>query len=298
MFLWSPGRTELQVTNWLVRKLRSMVNSWMLWHVENSHSQGESVGCNQAGRCSLMSIVQFHTRIIRLLESRSKNIRMKRIQIIVIAWIACLNVVCGQEYGLEVLTASRAVRLVAESEEGATNLILPNVSSIDVKTAKELAKAPQSGLLLDGLSSIDEGTAHELAKFSGFVLALNGLTFIGPGVAQELSTFKGRALVLNGVTTIEKKPASDLAEFSGQALFLDGLTSMDTGVAGELAAFQGKCLGLYGVGTIDEEVMRVLMQWRGEKLSVRQEGLTTKARVIMDKHKRSWEIIGDVWASF
>ncbi len=101
---------------------------------------------------------------------------MKTVQIIVIAWIACLNVVCGQEYELEVLTVPRAVRLVTESEEGATNLILPNVLSIDVKTAKELAKAPHSGLLLDGLSSIDEDTAHELAQFSGFVLTLNGLT--------------------------------------------------------------------------------------------------------------------------
>jgi hypothetical protein len=52
------------------------------------------------------------------------------------------------------------------------------------------------------------------------------------------------------------------------------------------------------VGTIDEEVMRVLIQWRGERLSVRKEGLTTKARVIMDKRNRSWKIIGDVWASF
>ena len=51
---------------------------------------------------------------------------MKRIQLIVIAWIACFNVVCGQEYEIEVLTLPRAVRLVAESEEGATNLILLN----------------------------------------------------------------------------------------------------------------------------------------------------------------------------
>ena len=43
--------------------------------------------------------------------------QMKRIQMIVIAWIACWTfVVSGQEYELEVLTAARAVRLVAESE--------------------------------------------------------------------------------------------------------------------------------------------------------------------------------------
>ena len=106
---------------------------------------------------------------------------------IVIAWIACWTfVVSGQEYELESLTAARAVRLVAESEEGAENLILPNVLLIDAKTAKELAQAHQSGLLLDGLSSIDEGTAHELAGFSGFVLTLNGLTSVSPGVAREL----------------------------------------------------------------------------------------------------------------
>ena len=69
-------------------------------------------------------------------------------------------------------------------------------------------------------------------------------------------------------------------------------------MAGELTAFQGKCLGLYGVGTINEEVMHVLIQWRGENLSVRKEGLTTEACFIMDKHTHSWEIIGDVWASF
>ena len=109
---------------------------------------------------------------------------MKRIQIIAIAWIACLNVICGQEYELEFLTVPRAVRLVIESEEGATNLILPNVSSIDDKTAKELAKAPHSGLLLDGLSSINKHTDHELAQFSGFVLTLNGLTSISPEVAR------------------------------------------------------------------------------------------------------------------
>ena len=48
--------------------------------------------------------------------------QMKRIQMIVIAWIACWTfVVSGQEYELESLTAARAVRQVAESEEGAEN---------------------------------------------------------------------------------------------------------------------------------------------------------------------------------
>ena len=225
--------------------------------------------------------------------------QMKRIQMIVIAWIACWTfVVSGQEYELEVLTAARAVRLVAESEEGAENLILPNVSSIDAKTAKELAQAPQSGLLLDGLSSIDEGTAHELAGFSGFVLTLNGITSVSPGVARQLSTFKGRALVLNGLSTINRDLAADLAEFKGQALFLDGLTQVNTEVAGELTAFEGTCLGLYGLKIITEEVVCVLITWQGEKLSVRKEGLTKEARDIMNEHTHSWEVIGDVWASF
>ena len=116
---------------------------------------------------------------------------MKRIQVIVIAWMACLNVVCGQEYELEVLTAPRAVRLVAESEEGATNLILPNVRSIDDKTAKELAKAPQSGLLLNGLSTIDEGTAHELAQFFWVCADTQRPHFYQPGNCSRTISIRG-----------------------------------------------------------------------------------------------------------
>ena len=65
---------------------------------------------------------------------------MAKIRVILVAGLACINfVVFGQEYELEALTATRASRLVAESEDGATNLILPHVSSIDAKTAEELA---------------------------------------------------------------------------------------------------------------------------------------------------------------
>ena len=231
-------------------------------------------------------------------EKKSK-LQMKRSRILLIAWIACWTfVVSGQEYELKVLTATRAVHLIAESEEGATNLILPHVSSIDRETAEELAKAPQSGLLLDGLSSIDEGTASELAHFSGSVLTLNGLTSVSPGVAQELSAFKGRALVLNGLSTISRRLAADLAEFKGYALFLDGLTKLDREAAGELTAFNGRCLGLYGLKRIDEKVMRVLIKWPGEKMSIRKEALTMESRDIMNEHTHSWELIGDVWASF
>ena len=233
-------------------------------------------------------------------EKKSKaKILMKRSRVIVIAWIVCWTfAVSGQEYELEELTAARAVRLIAESEEGAINLIFPNVSSIDRETAEELAKAPQSGLLLDGLSSIDEDTASELAHFSGFVLTLNGLTSVSPEVAQQLSTFKGRALVLNGVSTISRDLASNLAEFKGHALFLDGLTNVNREAAQELIAFNGRCLGLYGLKIINEKLMSVLINWPGEKLSVRKEALTVESRDIMNEHTHSWELVGDVWASF
>lgn len=240
------------------------------------------------------------TLIIWIREKvKGTNALMKKSCVIVITWMACWTfVVSGQEYELEVLTAARAVRLIAESEEEATNLIFPNVSSIDRETAEELAKAPQSGLLLDGLSSIDEGTASELAHFSGFVLTLNGLTSVSPGVAQELSTFKGRALVLNGLSTISRDLASNLAEFKGHALFLDGLTNVNRESAQELIAFHGRCLGLYGLKRINEKLMSVLIKWPGEKLSVRKEALTVESRDIMNKHTHSWELIGDVWAAF
>ena len=104
--------------------------------------------------------------------------------------------------------------------------------------------------------------------------------------------------MLNGLSTINKDLAADLAEFKGQALFLDGLTQVNTEVAGELTAFEGTCLGLYGLKIITEEVVRVLITWQGEKLSVRKEGLTKEARDIMIEHTHSWEVIGDVWASF
>lgn len=105
-------------------------------------------------------------------------------------------------------------------------------------------------------------------------------------------------LVLNGLTAVNKKTAAELAEFNGYALFLDGLINIDKEVAEELAMFRGECLGLYGVGIIDGEVMRILVQWRGKKLSICEEVLTTKAREIMGRSDRSWERVGDVWASF
>ena len=228
-----------------------------------------------------------------------REMLMGKINVIVIAGLACVNfVVFGQEYELEALTVTRASRLVAESEDGATNLILPHVSSIDAKTAKELAKAPHTGLILNGLSSMGEDTAHELAQFSGFVLALNGLTTVGPRVAQKLAAFEGRALVLSGLTAVNENSAAELVKFNGYALFLDGLIKIDKEVAEELATFRGDCLGLYGIRTIDEQVMRILVQWRGKKLSIREEGLTTKARHVMGTSERSWEKVGDVWASF
>ena len=135
---------------------------------------------------------------------------MAKIRVILVAGLACMNfIVFGQEYELEALTATRASRLVAESEDGATNLILPHVSSIDAETAEELAKAPHAGLILNGLSSVGEDTAHELAQFSGFVLSLNGLTTVMPRVAHKLSAFEGRALVLNGLTAVNKKTAAE-----------------------------------------------------------------------------------------
>ena len=224
---------------------------------------------------------------------------MRKIYVMIIVWLACVNLaVFGQEYEIEALTVTRAIQLVAESEDGATNLILPHVSSIDATTAKELAKATHAGLILNGLSSIDEDTAHELAQFSGFVLALNGLTSVSPRVAQKLSAFEGRALVLNGLTAVNKNSVAELTEFKGYALFLDGLEKIDKEVAEELATFGGECLGLNGIRTIDEEVMRILVQWRGKKLSICEEALTTKASDVMERSERSWERVGDVWASF
>ena len=44
--------------------------------------------------------------------------------------------------------------------------------------------------------------------------------------------------------------------------------------------------------------MVVLVTWRGEKISLREDALTVKAREIMKTQEYSWEIIGDVWATF
>ena len=112
---------------------------------------------------------------------------MAKIRVILVAGLACMNfIVFGQEYELEALTATRASRLVAESEDGATNLILPHVSSIDAETAEELAKAPHAGLILNGLSSVGEDTAYELAQFSGFVLLCRELHTNYPHSKDEL----------------------------------------------------------------------------------------------------------------
>ncbi len=227
------------------------------------------------------------------------NSGMNKVQSVAMAFIACVALSAfGQEYELEVLTAFRASRLVAESEEGATNLILPYVSSVDEETAHELAKATQAGLLLDGLLSVDKNTARELAAFSGFVLSLNGITNLESGTADELAAFGGRALVLNGLESIDQLAIRKLVRFKGQAIFLDGLKEMCPEVAEAIVGFRGKYLGIYGLRKIDKELMAVLIKWRVEKISLREEALTVRARKIMASHKRSWEIIGDVWAAF
>ena len=224
---------------------------------------------------------------------------MNKIQSMVMAFITCVALsAIGQEYEIEVLTAPRASRLVAETEEGATNLILPYVSSVDQETAHELAKATQSGLLLDGLLSVDKSTAKELATFSGFVLSLNGVTNLDLETANEISAFGGRALVLNGLEIIDEITLRNLVQFKGQALFLDGLKEMGPEVAESLIGFRGSYLGIYGLKKIDKEVMAVLMRWRGEKISLCEDTLTVKAKNFMASNKRSWEIIGDVWAAF
>ena len=91
---------------------------------------------------------------------------------------------------------------------------------------------------------------------------------------------------------------NNLTQFKGQALFLDGLPEISTKVAECLVSFRGKYLGIYGLKKIDEEIMVVLVTWRGEKISLREDSLTVKAREIMKTQEYSWEIIGDVWATF
>lgn len=227
------------------------------------------------------------------------NSGMSKIQSMAMAFIACVALsAIGQEYEIEVLTAPRASRLVAESEEGAANLIFPYVSSVDQETAHELAKATQAGLLLDGLLSVDKNTARELAAFSGSLLSLNGITNLESGTANELAAFGGRALVLNGLESIDEIAVSKLVQFKGRAIFLDGLKEMCPEVAEAIVCFRGKYLGIYGLQKIDEELMVVLMRWRVEKISLREEVLTVKAKEIMASHECSWEIIGDVWAAF
>lgn len=145
------------------------------------------------------------------------------------------------------LTAEQAQRLastfpgvsVSWSQGSASaGLPLQGLERLDAATARALRGYTKGPILLDGLTSLDVDTAKELAKSKGY-LCLDGLPTIDIETAKALAEFRGECLFLNGLSTLDADTLQVLAEFGCQMLYLKGLPSLDIDTARVLAGHAG-----------------------------------------------------------
>ena len=148
------------------------------------------------------------------------------------------------------------------------------------------------GLPLQALTSLDPKTAQELAQFDGQVILLTGLTTFDIDIAKSFAAFGGDVVVQEAVrkTFCKKHPlapetalgwaiaASDelsrvpvldvatakaLAESDRPFLELNGLPTIDADAANALADFKGYSLWLNGLTTLDADTAKALGEFGG-----------------------------------
>lgn len=175
-------------------------------------------------------------------------------------------------------------------------LPLQGITTLDPKTAKELARFKGNAILLTGLSSFDIDTAKSFTTFRSDVVVpeevrktfctknpltpetalvwavvardeLSRVPVLKVAIAKAFAEFKGHSLHLDGLTTLDVDTAKTIAEFKSDYLFLDGLTTLDAATTKALAEFKGRQIFLNGLTTLDAGAAKALAateKWNGD----------------------------------
>lgn len=129
--------------------------------------------------------------------------------------------------------------IFSEKKSGYRRIQSRRLTVINKADARKLVEhyqtQPYELLDLGGVTTIDVETARELAKYN-HCLILTGLTNIDAEVAKELAKLTSKEdgrLFLDGLTTIDAETARELAKHN-HPLSLGGLTDVNMGVAKEL----------------------------------------------------------------
>ncbi len=181
-------------------------------------------------------------------------------------------------------------------------LPLQGITTLDPKTAKELARFKGNAILLTGLSTFDIDTAKSFTTFRSDVVVpeevrktfctknpltpetalvwavvardeLSRVPVLEVAIAKALAEFKGHSLHLDGLTTLDADTAKALAEFKGHSLHLNGLTTLDVDTAKTIAEFKSNYLFLDGLTTLDAATTKALAEFKGRQIFLN--GLTT-----------------------
>jgi hypothetical protein len=160
-------------------------------------------------------------------------------------------------------------------------LPLQGLTTLDPKTAEELARFKGEAILLTGLSTLDVDTAKSFAAYAGDVVVSEEVQkkFLAKHPLSP-ETALGWAVVAEGdfshIPALDLASAKALAEFKGRRLSLNGLPALDADTAKALAGFKGLRLSLNGsclenLATFGPDTVKALAAakwWNGDLSAV------------------------------